>query len=96
MKKRAINKARAVYYGLFASLLTFFENSHDLGVIQKTIELLAQNPLDDESKFAFSNMQNLLIEGGYASLKEESDTVFFSPYSAYIPVTASFFLGEPR
>ncbi|WP_333805019.1 TorD/DmsD family molecular chaperone [Sulfurospirillum sp.] len=92
MNKEAINKARAVYYGLFASLLTFFDNANDLNVIQKTIDVLAQNPLDEESKVAFSNMQNLLIEGGYNLLKEESDTVFFSPYSAYIPVTASFFV----
>lgn len=92
MNKEAINKARAVYYGLFASLLTFFDNANDLALIQKTIDLLARNPLDEESKLAFSNMQKLLITGGYASLKEESDTVFFSPYSAYIPVTASFFV----
>ena len=92
MNKEAINKARAVYYGLFASLLMFFENKNDLEVIQKTIDILAQNPLDDESKLAFSTMQNLLISGGYTLLKEESDTVFFSPYSAFIPVTASYFL----
>ena len=92
MNKEAINKARAVYYGLFASLLTFFDNANDLEVIQKTVDLLAQNPLDEECNLAFSNMQNLLITGGYTALKEESDTVFFSPYSAYIPVTASFFL----
>lgn len=92
MNKEAINKARAVYYGLFASLLTFFDNPSDLGIIQKTIDVLAQNPLDDESKRAFSNMQYLLITGGYTLLKEESNKVFFSPYSAYIPVTASFFV----
>jgi len=92
MNKEAINKARAVYYGLFASLLMFFENKNNLEVIQKTIDILAQNPLDDESKLAFSTMQNLLISGGYTLLKEESDTIFFSPYSAFIPVTASFFL----
>lgn len=92
MNKEAINKARAVYYGLFASLLTFFDNPNDLEVIQKTMDVLAQNPLDEASKLAFSNMQNLLITGGYASLKEESDHVFFSPYAAYIPVTASFYV----
>ena len=94
MNKEAINKARAVYYGLFASLLMFFDNEHDLPVIHKTIDMLAQNPLDDSSVLAFSNMQNLLISGGYEKLKEESDTLFFSPYSAFIPVTASFFLEK--
>lgn len=92
MNQEAINKARAVYYGLFASFLMFFENKNDFEVIQKTIDVLAQNPLDEESKRAFSNMQNLLISEGYALLKEESDTIFFSPYSAFIPVTASYFL----
>ncbi|MBP6324805.1 MAG: molecular chaperone TorD family protein [Sulfurospirillum sp.] len=92
MNKEAINKARAVYYGLFASLLTFFDNPNDLKAIEKTIDLLAKNPLDEESSFALSNMQNLLITHGYAFLKEESDNVFFNPYSAYIPVTASFYL----
>lgn len=70
MNKEAINKARAVYYGLFASLLTFFDNANDLNVIRKTIDVLAQNPLDEKSKLAFSNMQNLLIEGGYDLLKK--------------------------
>lgn len=92
MNKEAINKARAVYYGLFASLLTFFENANDLEVIQKTINVLASNPLDEASQIAFSNMQNLLIEKDYEFLKEESDKVFFSPYAAYIPVTASFYV----
>ena len=91
MNKEAINKARAVYYGLFASLLTFFDNPNDIKMIQKTIDVLAQNPLDEQSKLAFSNMQNMLIKEGYTFLKEESDTVFFSPYAAYIPVTASFY-----
>ena len=92
MNKEEINKARAVYYGLFASLLTFFENANDLEVIQKTINVLASNPLDEASKVAFSNMQNLLITKDYSFLKEESDKVFFSPYAAYIPVTASFYV----
>lgn len=92
MNKEAINKARAVYYGLFASLLTFFENKNDLEVIRKTINMLASNPLDEASFSAFSNMQNLLITKEYAFLKEESDKVFFSPYAAYIPVTASFYV----
>lgn len=91
MNKEDINKARAVYYGLFASLLTFFDNPNDMKIIQKTIDVLALNPLDEASKIALSNMQNLLITGGYTLLKEESDTVFFSPYAAYIPVTASFY-----
>ena len=92
MNKEAINKARAVYYGLFASLLTFFEDANDLEVIQKTIDVLASNPLDEASKASFSNMQNLLITKDYVFLKEESDKVFFSPYAAYIPVTASFYV----
>ncbi len=92
MNKEAINKARAVYYGLFASLLTFFEDANDLEVIQKTIDVLASNPLDEASFSAFSNMQNLLITKDYVFLKEESDKVFFSPYAAYIPVTASFYV----
>jgi TorA maturation chaperone TorD len=91
MDKHAINKARAVYYGLFASLLTGVENPDRLDVMVQTIEKLIQNPLDEHSQKALNNMLTMLSEGGHKALKEENDNVFFNPYSGFIPVTASYY-----
>lgn len=91
INKEAINKARAVYYGLFASLFTFLDNPNDLSLIVKTVDILRQNPLDEHSQKALTNMKIMLEEGGYTLLKAESDEIFYSPYSAFIPITASFY-----
>jgi len=91
MDKIAINKARSVYYGLFASLLTGFDRPYELETIMQTISLLLENPVDEHSHKALENMLMMLKDGGLEALKEESDKVFFNPYEGFIPVTASYY-----
>ncbi len=91
MDKTAINKARSVYYGLFASLLTGMERENQLEPIMQTIVLLLENPVDEYSHKALENMYMMLKDGGLEALKEENDKVFFNPYEGFIPVTASYY-----
>ena len=91
MNKEAINKARAVYYGLFASLLTFFDKQDDIKGLLETVALLKENPLDEHTSSALNAMYAMLEEGGHKALQEESNALFFNPYASFIPVTASFY-----
>ncbi len=90
--KHEIDKARSVYYGLFASLLTGISDDEKLNLAKKTIDLLASNPFNNECSIAFTNMQNLLISSEREKFKEEANDLFFNPYVSGIPVTASYWI----
>ncbi|MDD3344012.1 MAG: molecular chaperone TorD family protein [Sulfurospirillaceae bacterium] len=91
MDNEAINRARAVHYGLFASLFIFFDDQSKFQELLKTVEVLKQNPLDSHTEAALSNMYTMLNEGGLEALKEENSILFFNPYASFIPITASFY-----
>lgn len=91
MENNEINKARVVYYGLFASLFTFFENANNVDTIKNTLMILAKNPLDEYSKSALDNMNLFLKEKSSNDLKDEMNIIFYSPSSSYIPVSASYY-----
>jgi len=91
MDKVAINKARAVYYGLFASLLTGVNRPEELETIKQTMIVLLQNAIDEHSQKALENMVLMLNDGGIEALQEENDKVFFNLYEGSIPVTASYY-----
>ena len=91
MKQNEINSARVVFYGLFASVLSFLETDKDFKAIQNTVDILSQNPLDENSEKALMEMKSILDNKGFEGLKDESNIVFFSPSSAYIPMSASYY-----
>lgn len=86
-----INKARAVYYGLFSSLLSFLETNKNYKSIKETIEILSKSPLEENSEKALTQMQSFLEKEGFEGLQAESNLVFFSPSTTYIPMTASYY-----
>ena len=91
MKQNEINSARAVFYGLFASILSFLETDENFKAIQNTVNILSQNPLDSNSEKALLEMKEMLDNKGFIALKDESNIVFYSPSTAYIPMSASFY-----
>ena len=91
MNENQINTARGVFYGLFASVFTFFETDKDFKTLQNTIDVLSQNPLDPNSEEALLTMKNILDTQGFAALKEEANSIFYSPSTAYIPMSASYY-----
>ncbi|MCJ8326315.1 MAG: molecular chaperone TorD family protein [Campylobacterales bacterium] len=91
MANNEINKARVVYYGLFASLFTFFENTNNYESIKNTLKVLGENPLDKHSKKALDNMNSFLEKKSSNDLKDEMNIIFYSLTSSYIPVSASYY-----
>lgn len=91
MNKEALNKARTVYYGLFSTIFSFVNKKEDFENIKNTVEVLSQNPIDENSEKALINMKNFLEKGGFDALKDENNLVFFSPSTTYIPTTASYY-----
>ncbi|WP_294966549.1 molecular chaperone [Sulfurimonas sp.] len=91
MNQDEINSARVVFYGLFASVFTYFETDKNFKALQNTVDLLSQNPLDSNSATALLNMKSILDEKGFKALKDEANIVFYSPSTAYIPMSASYY-----
>lgn len=87
-----INKARVLYYGLFASLFTFSMDEDDFRFGYQAVTLLAEHPMDEESNRALKYLRRRLANAGYAGLREEVDLVLSNPVTAFIPVTASYYL----
>lgn len=91
MIENNINKARIVYYGLFSAVLSFLETDENYENIKKTIEILSKNPLEVNSEECLFKMKLFLENKGFEGLKQESNLVFFSPSTTYIPVSASYY-----
>ena len=87
----AINKVRIVYYGLFSSLFSFSIDMSDFENIIKSVEILSTNPIDEQTEKSLINIKRRLNKGGYEALKNESDKVFFSPTTTFVPMTASYY-----
>ncbi|PLY06207.1 MAG: hypothetical protein C0625_10315 [Arcobacter sp.] len=86
-----IDKARMVYYGLFSALLSFLETDEKYENIKDTIDYLSNNPLEEYSAEELSNMKEFLNIHSFTGLKDESNLVFYSPSTTYIPTTASYY-----
>ena len=91
MDRTSINKARTVYYGMFASLFAFnFTKTHFDSIIE-AVDVLSSRPLDEESGVALYKMKEILQDSSFETVKNESDKVFFSPTTSLIPTTASYY-----
>lgn len=86
-----INKARAIYYNMFAQ---FFVSSTDISnyfELLKLIEVLKKEPLDNTSKGAFDEVAKLLKADSNFELLSEYDEIFHNPETQNIRTTASFY-----
>ena len=88
---KAITKARALYYNLFAN---FFIVSSDvnnyLGLI-RLIDLLKENPMDVSSQKALENISKQLDPISNVELIQEYDDLFYNPENKKIRLTASYY-----
>lgn len=89
--KQAINKARAIYYNLFAN---FFVPSKDITnylEVRSLIAILKENPMDTESAKALENLLALLDPTSNAAMSQEFDDMFHNPTTTKVRQTASFY-----
>ncbi len=87
----AVDKARIVYYGLFASAFAFHFDRQEFILLSNTIETLSHSPFDNLSETALTEMQKFIEKNGFEGVKDESDQVFYSPATTHLPMTASFY-----
>ncbi len=87
----AVDKARIVYYGLFASAFAFDFGKQEFTLLSNAINTLHHSPIDDLTGATLAEMQQFIEEKGFAGIKDESDQVFYSPATSHLPMTASFY-----
>lgn len=91
MENKKINKARALYYNLFANFfVTSKEISNYLELI-KLIDILKDNSLDIYSANALKNIYENLDKTSNNKLLQEYDDIFNNPITKKIRLTASFY-----
>lgn len=87
----SINKARALYYGVFSTLFSFLNDEKKIEELQKNLELLKENALNEYAADAIENILVILEQKGKVALQQESDEIFFNPYSSFIAMSASYY-----
>lgn len=91
MKNNKINKARALYYGMFSRFFIFSSDNSRYVELVNLINTLKENPLDTSTAKAFDNLANTLKYDTNVPFMLEFDEIFHSPQSSTIRTTASFY-----
>ncbi len=88
---QAIQKARALYYNLFANFFVPTEKLEDYIALVSLINLLKENPFDPESGKALQNISEMLDSSSNVKLLQEYDDLFHNPITKKIRQTASYY-----
>ena len=88
---QAINKARALYYNLFANFFVPSQKSENYFELIRLINILKENPLDQTSGEALETLSNILDSSSNVSLIKEFDDLFHNPSTKKIRLTASYY-----
>lgn len=88
---QAINKARALYYNLFANFFVYSKESEKYFELLRLINILKENPLDISSGKALEVISNTLDSSSNIKLVQEYDDLFHNPLNKKIRTTASFY-----
>ncbi len=86
-----INRARALYYGLFSRFFVFSTNNNRYIELLNIIDILKQNPLDSTTEKAFENIRKVLKIDSNVSFMNEFDDIFHSPETITVRTTASYY-----
>ncbi|MGA1933666.1 TorD/DmsD family molecular chaperone [Arcobacter sp. YIC-464] len=88
---QAINKARALYYNLFANFFVPPENLENYLELVKLVDVLKASPLDVTSGKALEAISSSLDKSSNVALLQEFDDIFHNPISKKIRTTASYY-----
>lgn len=88
---QAINKARALYYNLFANFFVESSKSENYFELVRLVNILKENPLDEISGEALDNISRLLDSSSNVILLKEFDDLFHNPTTKKIRQTASYY-----
>ena len=88
---QSINKARALYYNLFANFFVYSKESEKYFELIRLINILKENPLDVTSGKALETISSSLDSSSNVKLVQEYDDLFHNPLNKKIRTTASFY-----
>jgi TorA maturation chaperone TorD len=91
MDKVSMNRARALYYGVFSVFFSFLEKNGKIEVLRENLEILKANAFSEYVGDALENILLILEHDGDEALVKESNEIFFNPYSEFIAMTASYY-----
>ena len=91
MNKEAVNKARSLYYGFFSKMLIFKEGKERFSGLQEALDVMIENPLDENSAEALKEINEFIKIGNYEVLEKEYDDIFHNPETGVVRNTASFY-----
>ena len=90
-RNQEVNPARSLYYGLLSQMLVFTESKNRFNNVEEIIDILVQNPLDDNSLEALKEIKEFLNIGGKEFIIQEYDDIFHNPVTTVVRNTASFY-----
>lgn len=91
INKESVNKARSLYYGFLSKMFVFTTNSDRYLGIQKALDVMIENPIDENSGEALKEIQAFLHTNGETMLIQEYDDIFHNPAYKVVRNTASYY-----
>ncbi len=91
MNREAVNPARSLYYGFMSKMLVFSTSKDRFDGLEKALDVMIENPLDENSAEALKEIKEFISLGGYEVLANEYDAIFNAPGAAVVRTTASFY-----
>ena len=91
MRDANMDRARALYYGMFSRLFTLSGEMSSYYELRSLVETLGKNPLDALSAEAFKSLLEALPLDSNVVLFKEFDRLFYAPETKTIRTTASYY-----
>ena len=91
LNKESVNKARSLYYGFLSKLFVFTTSPSRYEGLAEALEVMTQNPLDENSGEALREIQLFLAHNGESAFIQEYDDVFHNPSYKVVRNTASYY-----
>jgi len=91
INKESVNKARSLYYGFLSKMFVFTTSSDRYLGINEALNVMIENPIDENSGEALKEIQAFLTAHGEAMLIQEYDDIFHNPAYKVVRTTASYY-----
>ena len=91
MNDKNINKARALYYGMFSRCFVFTTDTSRYFELVNFIDILKDNPLDKNSAQALTEIKEVVQSDSNITFMREFDDIFHSPETHTVRTTASYY-----
>lgn len=91
LNKESVNKARSLYYGFLSKLFVFTVDKSRFEGLIDAIDVMIENPLDENSAEALVEIKLFLETLGEKALVQEYDDIFHNPSYKVVRNTASYY-----